>query len=413
MGLARVQLLSRGAQDVYLTGTPKVSLFRTVYHRHTNFAMETIEQLFYKEPTWGSSCTAVLGTHGDLLHSTFLRVTASELVTNEPVEFFRYTNCFAHALLKRCNLKIGGQLVNTVTGEWMEVWDELSNAEIKRNGYGHSVGKLYYKDLPDDYHKSTDQITFENQMGRKRPVTFFLPIRFHMRSPELALPVASLRHQQVTMEFEFRALEELVNWKRVGDDMNSGDMPVASPDINIDLFAMYVFLDADEKKFVVNRKHEYLIEQFQHSRFDTKRDCKLHIPFKNPIKEIVWTVSLPSARTQNVHFAYGENDATERVTFCQLLLNDEPTLPKISPKYFRTVVPHTRHTRVPSRHVYCHSYAIKPEATFPTGSCNYSRYRHAHLLLQLSNDQNIVDVHAVGYNVLRIFNGYASLAYKM
>jgi hypothetical protein len=32
------------AQDVYLTGNPKVTFFQAVYKRHTNFAMENIEQ---------------------------------------------------------------------------------------------------------------------------------------------------------------------------------------------------------------------------------------------------------------------------------------------------------------------------------------------------------------------------------
>ena len=39
-----MQLVAYGAQDVYLTGNPKVTFFQAVYKRHTNFAMENIEQ---------------------------------------------------------------------------------------------------------------------------------------------------------------------------------------------------------------------------------------------------------------------------------------------------------------------------------------------------------------------------------
>jgi len=39
-----MQLVAYGAQDVFLTGNPKVTFFQAVYKRHTNFAMETIEQ---------------------------------------------------------------------------------------------------------------------------------------------------------------------------------------------------------------------------------------------------------------------------------------------------------------------------------------------------------------------------------
>ena len=39
-----MQLVAYGAQDVYLTGQPKVTFFQAVYKRHTNFAMENIQQ---------------------------------------------------------------------------------------------------------------------------------------------------------------------------------------------------------------------------------------------------------------------------------------------------------------------------------------------------------------------------------
>ena len=39
-----MQLVAYGAQDVYLTGNPKITFFQAVYKRHTNFAMENIEQ---------------------------------------------------------------------------------------------------------------------------------------------------------------------------------------------------------------------------------------------------------------------------------------------------------------------------------------------------------------------------------
>ena len=37
-----LQLLRPGAQDVYLTGNPQLTYFKSVYRRYTNFAMEMI-----------------------------------------------------------------------------------------------------------------------------------------------------------------------------------------------------------------------------------------------------------------------------------------------------------------------------------------------------------------------------------
>jgi len=39
-----MQLVAYGAQDIYLTGNPQITFWKVVYRRHTNFAMESIEQ---------------------------------------------------------------------------------------------------------------------------------------------------------------------------------------------------------------------------------------------------------------------------------------------------------------------------------------------------------------------------------
>ena len=46
MGGGLLQLVAYGAQDVYLTGNPQITFFKASYRRHTNFAMEAIEQTF-------------------------------------------------------------------------------------------------------------------------------------------------------------------------------------------------------------------------------------------------------------------------------------------------------------------------------------------------------------------------------
>ncbi len=38
-----MQLVAYGAQDVYLTGQPPITFYRTTYRQHTNFAMDSIE----------------------------------------------------------------------------------------------------------------------------------------------------------------------------------------------------------------------------------------------------------------------------------------------------------------------------------------------------------------------------------
>ena len=45
MGGGLMQLVAYGAQDIYLTGNPQITFFKVVYHRHTNFSMESTDTL--------------------------------------------------------------------------------------------------------------------------------------------------------------------------------------------------------------------------------------------------------------------------------------------------------------------------------------------------------------------------------
>jgi hypothetical protein len=58
------------AQDVYLTTDPTVTFFKVVYRRHTNFAMESIEQTFSGAVDFGRKVSATVSRNGDLIHRT-------------------------------------------------------------------------------------------------------------------------------------------------------------------------------------------------------------------------------------------------------------------------------------------------------------------------------------------------------
>ena len=76
---ALMQLVAYGAQDVYLTGNPQMTYWKVVYRRCTNFAMESIEQVFNGQGDFGSYVQCVVGRNGDLIHNTFLVVTLPEI----------------------------------------------------------------------------------------------------------------------------------------------------------------------------------------------------------------------------------------------------------------------------------------------------------------------------------------------
>jgi hypothetical protein len=70
-----MQLVAYGAQDVYLTGNPQITFFKVVYRRHTNFAIEAIEQTFNGSPDFGKKATVQITRNGDLVTKMYLKST--------------------------------------------------------------------------------------------------------------------------------------------------------------------------------------------------------------------------------------------------------------------------------------------------------------------------------------------------
>jgi hypothetical protein len=117
-----MQLVAYGAQDVYLTGNPQITFFKVVYRRHTNFSMESIEQVFNGTADFGKRVTCTISRNGDLIHRVYLQVTLPlvecPVVTNQQSDVydrnycFRWVNYVGHILIRNVEVEIGGQRIN-------------------------------------------------------------------------------------------------------------------------------------------------------------------------------------------------------------------------------------------------------------------------------------------------------------
>lgn len=68
-----IELISYGAEDSYLTGTPQITFFKAVYRRYTNFAIETIVQRFHgNDVDFGKTLNATIEKNADLIHKMYL-----------------------------------------------------------------------------------------------------------------------------------------------------------------------------------------------------------------------------------------------------------------------------------------------------------------------------------------------------
>lgn len=106
------------------------------------------------------------------------------------------------------------------------------------------------------------------------------------------------------------------------------------------------------------------------------------------------------------------------VVTAKLQLNGQDRFSEREGSYFSVVQPKEAHTRSPDEGINVYSFALRPEETQPSGSCNFSRIDTATLQLVLSNatvqgtNTAKVRVYARNYNVLRIMSGMGGMAYS-
>ena len=73
-------MVAYGTQDVYLTGNPQITFFKSVYRRYTNFATESIQQTFDGDTDFGKFPTATISRNGDLAGPIWIEVTLPSLL---------------------------------------------------------------------------------------------------------------------------------------------------------------------------------------------------------------------------------------------------------------------------------------------------------------------------------------------
>ena len=149
MGGGLMQLVAYGAQDVYLTGNPQITFWKVTYRRHTNFAMESIEQTFNGQADFGRRVTCTISRNGDLAYRTYLQVVLPEInqsmVTADAGNgnsglFARWLDCPGEQLISQVEVEIGGQRIDRQYGDFMHLWNQLTLTSEQELGYNKMIG---------------------------------------------------------------------------------------------------------------------------------------------------------------------------------------------------------------------------------------------------------------------------------
>ncbi len=420
-----MQLVAYGAQDVYLTGNPKVTFFQAVYKRHTNFAMENIEQTTNGNPSNNGRISVTVARNGDLIGDMYVELTSK--VTGTKSADAIDCNWVAERAIKTAELSIGGQRIDKHYQRWWRMYSELYLDESKKANWG--------------------------KMTSGKGQVFLPLIFFFNRNPGLFLPLIALQYHEVRIDFDLTSEFE--------DYFNLNTFKV---------WGNYVYLDTEERRRFAQKGHEYLIEQVQHTGVDSVaagETKQVRLSYNHPIKELVWAVAPASSAnaklwnfTSNVGAAdvVLESDPTDpNLSNCyvpitqacgvplfssegslrlieegasgegsvgpvesfKLVLNGQDRFKEQTGKYFNQVQAYNHHSGSPMPGIYSYSFALKPEEHQPTGTCNFSRIDNAQVAIKVKAGMDLtsgaatsLNMFATNYNVLRIQSGMGGLAFS-
>ena len=455
-----MQLVAYGAQDIYLTGNPQITFFKVVYRRHTNFAMEAIEQTFNGSANFGKKVTCTISRNGDLIHRIYLQATLPSVsleATDGSGAQFRWLNWVGHNLINWVELEIGGQKIDKHYGDWLHVWNELTQEAGKQAGYADMVGNVpQLVNLLTQGGEECDNDCAQGEPNASGEVlkcapeyTLYIPLQFWFcRNPGLALPLIALQYHEVKINLEFEQLNNLCWDQTAFSGHLVRDRVAQSGIVSASLYVDYIYLDTDERRRFAQVSHEYLIEQLQFTGGESVISSanKIRLNFNHPCKELVWVVQRDSfvSCDDNVvgpwkgQQPFNYSDWWDRsvlesgysvtrveglagsnpVVSAKVQLNGHDRFSEREGRYFNLVQPFQHHTNIPAVGINVYSFALKPEEHQPSGTCNFSRIDNATLILTLSNNTvgNVlsaqVRVYATNYNVLRIMSGMGGLAYS-
>lgn len=414
-----LQLVAMGKQDIFLTGNPQITWFKMVYRRYTNFAVESQALFFDGDPDFGKRLTCLVPRRGDLLGPLVLEVTLPPLtLTNgTPVS---YVNAIGHALIDEITLEIGEQEIDTQTGEWMEIWSNMTTTATQRQGFNDMIGKV------DDY------IAPQN-FG---PLKLYIPLRFWFcKNPGQYLPLLALQYHPIRINLKLRPLQDLFFSPSSVDAAVCNTLAVNPVKItDLRLFGDYVYLDVEERRRFVSNTHEYLIEQVQYTSQISipigATSSTVRLEFNHPIRELLWFIQRSKMVSRHEYFNYSSTSILESGVRTDLLQNANIQLDgydrfdRRDAGYFRLVQPYYHHTVVPNNlFLYNYCFALRPEELQPSGSLNASRIDSFVLQMNIvpdsttgatpPRDNAYTRVYATNHNVLRIINGFGGLLFTI
>lgn len=475
MGAGLLQLVLSSQQDQYITQNPQISFFKYSYKRHTPFSNESIILSFQTANILNrfgkTEHKCKIGRYGDLLSNLYFCVTLPAIYSTNEYRF-RWVENIGHVIIEKAEIKINGAIIDSLTGEWMTIWNELSLKDDS-SSYNKIIGNT--SDLTNPslvqprisvtnnrfnyiFYPESDITKNDNPSIPEKLI--YTPLNFWFtRNPSLALPLLKLQLAEIEIVINLVETEKLyqvyssilemyispVYYSLLHNDNNiclakfckvkNGD----TVPMTLNIEANYIFLDTTERNAILMLSEiKYVAEQIH---IDTKPCNQEHVNMElfinNPTKEIIWTIKRDDYYNFNYHnnytadYMYNENSKILKTA--SIMWNSFNRIEEKSGDFYGYVQPYQHHSKIPKAGIYCYSFALFPEKIQPSGAYNASAvktsldvninrnynndYLNNKLILKnktpLSNTINYqITVYSIFTNIFNVQNGIGGMIYS-
>ena len=296
MGGGILQLICKGAQDVYLTENPEITFFRNIYYKYSNFSFETFKLPLDGNIDFGSDLNCTIQTYGDLLSKIILVIKLNKNTTKS----WGYINKLGFGIINQISISINGEMIDLHDSDWLNIYYELNKKFTDNDDFDSLIGNT------SDMKKiNTDKSEYE----------LYIPINFwftkHYGS---SLPIISLNKNSIEIKIKLNKVDECINYV---------SSPTSLPTISdCYILANYIYLDDNERTKFKNHKHSYLIQQVQSSKSTISNYLDQYdLKFFHPCKNLIWITKRKKFQSRKKYLSYAfDNDWEEaRNNFAKLI----------------------------------------------------------------------------------------------
>lgn len=397
------QLSALGRADVDTVIRPNLTFWKSVYKKHTNFAMEPKRADFQGSTGYERRNTNKLPRQGDLIAKMYwyAKVANVDLGAGRG----HLIEDFGRGVIEEATIEIGSVVYDRLFPEALHLWEELTTDKERQ------LGKLTGKS------QSVAQLVEWSKYTQH----FFVPLPFWFHCDYgAALPTISTHLTDIQINIRTKAKASCIQ--------PSPGIPVYAPTaadaefLETYLLLETVYLDDAERRFLVESELKYVITQTQYLGLHTvpvgSRETKIDVRFNQPCKLIMFAGRSDTNSNAKNYFNFvgpevGEFDG-ELFKLCSLKLNNNNRFDPQLPFYLRQIQQMQHNTRIADKQVYVYNFSLFPEDPNPSGTINMSRIDNSKLQLEFTAplaDGYSIFVYARSINVVTISSGIAQLKF--